>query len=127
MKIKILLYFIICLPIFLTSCITYDAETEKKFQENKAFMSSYLEELGYKDSPFLTRLPSDESDKQKKKMIAVMSKEEIKTFIDQQTSGVPKFNTEHSRTQEFLREVEGLKPKKAYEVLIEKYPEIILN
>ena len=104
---------ILLIAIGLTSCISYTEETEKKFQENKAFMSSYLEELGYKNSPFLTRLPSDDSDKQKKKMIAVMSKEEIKTFIDQQTSGVPKFNTEHSRTQEFLNEVEGLKPKKA--------------
>jgi pyruvate/2-oxoacid:ferredoxin oxidoreductase beta subunit len=115
------------LIIFLSACISYTDETEQKFQENKNYMHTYLEELGYKNSPFLTRVPDDKSDKQKKKMIALMTKEELKNFMDRQTSNVPKINMEHSRTNDFLNEVNGLRPKKAYNKLIEDYPELLIE
>ena len=110
-----------------SSCITYTDETDQKFQENRDYMFAYLDNLGFKDSPFFTRLPSNESDKQKKKMIAFMSKEEIKAYVDRQTSGVPRIDNDHTRASAFMNEVEGMKPEQAYEVLTSKYPGIIVK
>ena len=121
---RILLFvFVLCA----SSCITYTDETDQKFKENRAFMFDYLEELGYKDSPFFIRLPSNSSDKQKKKMIALMSREEIKAYVDQQTYGVPRINNDLLRSPEFLKSVKGMKPEEAYDVLTSKYPEFIVQ
>jgi hypothetical protein len=61
-------------------------------------------------------------------MIALMSKEEIKTFVDRHTSGVPKINAEHPRTKVFYMEIETLNsPKEKFEILENYYPELIVK
>ncbi|WP_235298699.1 hypothetical protein [Portibacter marinus] len=116
------------LTYILISCISYDEKTEQKYQQNKAYIESYLEQIGYAENPFLIIIPEEEMDKQRKKRIALMSEEELKTLIDQKAMGVPRIKHGTPESEQFLNEVKDFKdPAKRYKVLTEKYPDLIIS
>lgn len=114
--------------VHLLSCSSLDSELEQKYIENKAFIKIYTDSIGYANSPFLEIIPEKNLDQQRKKAIALMSKDELKLQIIQQSTGVPKIKEGTARTKEYFNAIKRINDyAQRYEILINDFPDLIVE
>lgn len=120
--------FLIFLFLSLASCSPYTEETEIKYQENREIINAHLEKLGMAESPFIELISESKLDQQRKKYIATLSAAEMKKLVEDNVKDVPKLRMRTPRSLAFFAEIKDMNDhKKIYEILKEKYPDLIIE